>query len=66
MKGRSEYAALSGTSMASPHVAGIAALYWSKDPSLDPAAIRDILRSQALNVTGAQPEKIGAGIACYR
>ena len=37
----------SGTSMSCPHVAGIAALILSKDPSLNPKQVRTILRSSA-------------------
>lgn len=37
------YATASGTSMASPHVAGVAALVWSIDPSLTIAEVKQIL-----------------------
>ncbi|SDJ06109.1 Proprotein convertase P-domain-containing protein [Lentzea albidocapillata subsp. violacea] len=38
---------MSGTSMASPHVAGVAALYLSANPSASPQALRDALVNNA-------------------
>lgn len=46
--GNTSYFYLSGTSMASPHVAGIAALVMQKNPTLVQADVEDILESAAL------------------
>lgn len=40
---------LSGTSMASPHVAGAAALFLSSNPSAGPASVESTLKSQSVN-----------------
>ncbi|MFD0356170.1 S8 family serine peptidase [Streptomyces sp. NPDC127110] len=45
-----KYGSKSGTSMASPHVTGVAALMVSANPSLTPAQIRDRLATQANDI----------------
>lgn len=49
----SAYTSMSGTSMATPHVAGVVALLMSTNPSLrgDPARVEQILRDTAIPLT---------------
>ncbi len=57
------YAYYNGTSMASPHVAGVAALLLSCKPTLTPAQVLDRLQSTVLPRTSAQcPNGCGAGL----
>jgi len=46
----SEFGSYSGTSMASPHVAGAAALLWSADRSLGNVEVRQVLRNTAQDI----------------
>ncbi len=62
--GRGRYDYKNGTSMASPHVAGLAALIWSKDPSLTNHKVRQIIESTCDNIDAANPGfsgKLGKG-----
>ena len=45
-----DYEMESGTSMASPHVAGVAALIWSARPSLSVAELETVLRNSAVDL----------------
>lgn len=57
------YAYYSGTSMAAPHVAGVAALWLSQDPTLSPAQLSSELQRHAQPRDSSQcPKPCGAGL----
>lgn len=55
------YTTMSGTSMATPHVAGIVALMLEADPTLSPAEVKNILQQTATNMPGYESWEVGAG-----
>ncbi len=55
------YTTMSGTSMAAPHVAGIAALVLDANPALSPLEVKQILQDTATNMPGREPWEAGAG-----
>ncbi len=58
------YAYFDGTSMATPHVSGVAALVWSQDATCSNADIRDVLTSSALDLGPAgRDNAYGYGLA---
>jgi subtilisin family serine protease len=61
---RSIYAPMSGTSMATPYVTGIAALVAEANPGMQGEALRERLLRDALPLE-APPERAGAGLARY-
>ncbi|MBC5773801.1 S8 family peptidase [Pontibacter sp. KCTC 32443] len=55
------YTHMSGTSMATPHTAGVVALMLEANPSLTPAQVKDILQKTATNMPGLETWEVGAG-----
>jgi subtilisin family serine protease len=55
------YASVSGTSMASPHVAGVAALLLSKEPSLTPAEVKQRIISTAEPIAALVSKAVSSG-----
>jgi subtilisin family serine protease len=56
------YERFSGTSMASPHVAGVAALIWAARPGLDAAELEAVLRASATDLGAAgRDDHYGSG-----
>jgi len=56
-----KYQITSGTSIATAHVAGVAALLLARDPKLTPVALRSDLIRAARTVPGARRD-VGAGV----
>jgi len=57
------YSYYNGTSMATPHVAGVAALAWSKNPSCTAAQVRQALKDTAVDLeTAGRDNKTGYGL----
>lgn len=59
--GAAYYTHMSGTSMATPHVAGIVALMFEANPSLTPMEVRTVLGATANPMAGRQRFEVGNG-----
>lgn len=57
-----DYAAFQGTSMATPHVAGVAALVRAANKNLTPAQVREVLRSTATPMSPNNENQYGSGL----
>ncbi|MCC2547788.1 S8 family peptidase [Hymenobacter sp. BT175] len=55
------YTHMSGTSMATPHVAGVVALLLEARPSLTPDQVKELLEKTATNMPGRESWEVGAG-----
>lgn len=60
-----EYNKLSGTSMATPIIAGCIALLYEKDPQMTPSRIKEIIMANATDL-GLGPNKQGSGLLNIR
>ncbi len=55
------YTTMSGTSMATPHTAGIVSLLLEANPGLTPAQVKDLLVRTATNIPGYESWETGGG-----
>ncbi|MFL6332731.1 MAG: S8 family serine peptidase [Pyrinomonadaceae bacterium] len=55
------YTQISGTSMATPHIAGVVALMLDADPTLTPDEVKQILVQTASRMPGREEWEVGAG-----
>ncbi len=61
--GSENYVAYQGTSMAAPHIAGLAALMYQTSPGITPAQIESTIKSNARPLPGTCSGGCGAGLA---
>lgn len=60
------YERMSGTSMAAPYVAGLAALYRCRSPDLTALEVRDLILDNALKLPKTPAGRSGQGLAVYK
>lgn len=60
------YERMSGTSMAAPYVAGIAALYRCRAPDLTALEVRDLILANAVKLPRSSGHRTGKGLAVFR
>lgn len=60
------YERMSGTSMAAPYVAGIAALYRCRAPDLTALEVRDLILANAIKLPRSGGHRTGKGLAVFR
>lgn len=63
VNGSQNYAYYNGTSMATPHVTGVAALAWSNNPNCSATHVRNALKNTAVDLeTAGRDDKTGYGL----
>ncbi|MBA6391866.1 S8 family serine peptidase [Colwellia sp. BRX10-3] len=61
--GNQNYAYYNGTSMATPHVTGVAAIVWSNNPDCSSTEVRNALKSTAIDLgVAGRDDKTGFGL----
>ncbi|MGB1261544.1 MAG: S8 family serine peptidase, partial [Cognaticolwellia sp.] len=61
--GNQDYAYYNGTSMATPHVSGVAAIVWSNNPDCSATEVRNALKSTAIDLDApGRDNKTGYGL----
>ncbi|MEU5223135.1 S8 family serine peptidase [Streptomyces toyocaensis] len=61
--GTENYEAYQGTSMATPHIAGLAALMYEKDPAITPSRVESLIKNNARTLPGTCSGGCGYGLA---
>ncbi|MDZ7704646.1 MAG: S8 family serine peptidase [Trueperaceae bacterium] len=58
------YGCLSGTSMSTPYVSGVAALVWSQNPDFSADDVRNVLLTSTYRQSGWSEAEYGRGLVC--